>query len=97
MGSGLHYSQAMEPRILKIALFALVILTVAGMSVFPLEPGTGTYQAVNGPTTVFLGLRAALLLMLLLKAAASFASNSAVVAEEVRATVRSDRSCAMLC
>jgi hypothetical protein len=75
----------------------MVIVAVAGMSVFPLEPGTGSYQSVNGPTTVFQGLRAALLLLLLVKAAATVATRYGVSAEKVRVTARSDRSCTMLC
>ena len=87
----------MEPRLMKIALFSLVIIAVAGMSVFPLEPGSGSYQSVNGPTTVFQGLRAALLLLLLVKAGATVAMSYGVSAEMVRVTARSGRSCTMLC
>ena len=97
MGDGLHYSPVMEPRLVKIALFAMVMIAVAGMSVFPLEPGTGSYQSVNGPTTVFQGLRAALLLLLLVKAAATVAICCGVSAETVRIAASSGRSCTMLC
>jgi hypothetical protein len=90
-------SLVMDPRLQRIALAAMVIIAVVGMSVFPLEPGTGSYQSVNGPTTVFQGLRAALLLMLLVAAAATVATSHVVSAQRVRATDQSDRSCPMLC
>jgi len=84
-------------RFRKTALFALVIIAVATMSVFPLERGSGNYQSVNGPTTVFQEYRAALLLMLLVVAAANSATSSVVCVEKARGTDRSNRSCTMLC
>ena len=69
-------SNAMEPRILKIALVAMVILAVVSLSMFPKEHGTGSYQSVNGPTTVFAGLRAALLLALLAGAGAACSTRA---------------------
>jgi len=87
----------MEPRLLRIVLVALVIISVVGMSVAPMDHGTGSYQSVNGPTTVFESARAALLFMLMVMTAATVTLNRVVSAERVRATVQSDRSCTMLC
>ncbi|MDP9267151.1 MAG: hypothetical protein M3P27_02350 [Acidobacteriota bacterium] len=81
---------------MKVALFAMVIVAVACMSVFTVEPGTGSYQAVNGPTTVFQGLRAAMLVMLLVMAGATVVTSYGAHTGTVRAT-DSERSCTMLC
>ena len=87
----------MDSRSLKVAFVAMVILTVAAMSVSPLEPGTGSYQSVNGPTTIFQATRAAMLVMLLLAAVMRLAEVHPVPALEMRTTDLSDLSCTMLC
>jgi hypothetical protein len=96
MARGLQSIPVMEPRILKIALVAIVILAVVGLGLFPKEHGTGSYQSVNGPTTVFAGLRAALLLALILLGAGMAAMKyPASATDEVRTNGHSDRSCPM--
>jgi hypothetical protein len=93
MARGLHSTHPMEPRILKIALVAMVILAVVSLSLFPKEHGTGSYQSVNGPTTVFQGFRAALLLVLILLGAGMAAMEyPASATDVVRTNDRSGRS-----
>jgi hypothetical protein len=74
----------------------MVIVAVVSLSLFPREHGTGSYQSVNGPTTVFQGLRAALLLVLILLGAGMAAMKyPASATDEVRMNDHSDRSCPM--
>jgi hypothetical protein len=82
---------------LKLLLVALLIVGVVTLSVVPKDHGTGSYQSVNGPTTVFLGLRAAMLVMLLLASAMTTARSRPMQLAATRTADRSDLSCTMLC
>ena len=96
MARGLQLHTAMEPRLFKIALVAMVIVAVVGLSVFPKEHGTASYQSVNGPTTVFEAVRAALMLAAILMAAGTaIALHHTLATVRVRVTDHSDLSCPM--
>jgi hypothetical protein len=82
---------------LKLLVVGTLILGVLALSVFPTSHGTGSFQSVNGPTTVFQGLRAAMLVMLLLASAMTASRFRPLQAAAVHTADRSDRSCAMLC
>ncbi len=84
---------------LKTGFFVLLIASIALISIFPKAPGQGSFQSVNGPTTVFGAWRAALLLTAILLSAgltvhAPFHSTAGV---EASAHDPKDRSCTMLC
>jgi hypothetical protein len=82
---------------LKLLLVALLIVGVVALSVVPKDHGTGSFQTVNGPTTVFAGLRAAMLVMLLLAAAMAATRFRPSQTAAVRAMAGPNRSCTMLC
>ena len=50
-------------RLPKVILAWLMISAVVAMVLYPAASGSGSFQAVNGPTAVFQGLRAALLVL----------------------------------
>lgn len=86
----------MQPRILTIALVTMLILAVVTLSVNLKDHGTASYQAVNGPTTVFRAFREALLLAFLLLAAGVAVTKERVVAFTAEQTAdRSDLLCTM--
>ena len=99
MAVGLHYSPAVMSKWLKAGFFVVLIASIALISIFPKAPGQGSFQSVNGPTTVFDAWLAALLLTAILLGArlgvhAPFHSVSEV---EANAHDPKDRSCTMLC
>ena len=94
MARGLQLYVAMEPRLFKIALVAVVMIAVVGLSAFPKEHGTASYQSVNGPTTVFEAARAALLLASILMAAGSaMARHHMLAMKQARVTGHADPAC----
>ena len=95
---GLHYRGQMSKG-LKAGLFVVLVASIALISMFPKAPGQGSFQSVNGPTTVFDAWRAALMLTAILLSAgqvihALFHSFSGV---EAGAHDPKERSCTMLC
>jgi hypothetical protein len=84
---------------LKIGFFALLIVSIALMAGFPKAPGQGSFQSVNGPTTVFDAWRAALLVAaILLSAANAVTAPFHSLAEGPAGTHDpKERSCTMLC
>jgi hypothetical protein len=85
-------------RLLKTAFVVLLVSTVVLMSMFPKAPGEGSYQSVEGPTTVFTAWRAVILLTLILLAAAlTVGSHHGVPAQCLHTPDPSDLTCAMLC
>ena len=55
-------------RLPKIIFTLLTVFAVMAMVLWPAATGHGSFQAVNGPTTVFAALRSALLLSWLIVA-----------------------------
>ncbi len=53
-------------KAVKTAFVFWLAMSLLLMVVFPAHTGRGSFQAVNGPTTVFQAWRAAMLFMLLL-------------------------------
>ena len=98
MALGLHYYGQMS-KWLKTGFFVLLIASIALISMFPKAPGQGSFQSVNGPTTVFGAWRAALLLTAILLSAsrmvrAPFHSSSGI---QPGTHDPNERSCTMLC
>ncbi len=98
MALGLHYLVQMS-KWLKAGFFVVLIASVALISMFPHAHGQGSFQSVNGPTTVFDAWRAALLVTAILLSAglavhAPFHSTSGI---QAGSHDPKDRSCTMLC
>jgi hypothetical protein len=84
----------MGPKLFSIVLVGVAIVAVVALSVFPMQNGTGSYQSVNGPTTVFQAFRSALLLTMILLAAGAVTMHRWVPAVEIaRAAGRLDQFC----
>ena len=83
---------------LKTGLFVALIVSVALISMFPKAPGQGSFQSVNGPTTVFDAWRAALLLTAILLSALAIQVPFLSISEtQAGAHDPKERSCTMLC
>ena len=66
-------------RSLKSLVALAGIVTIVAMVLFPAAYGHGSFQAVNGPTTIFTSLRAALLILWLVVTLGSIVTARALM------------------
>ncbi len=83
---------------LKSFLAVAGIIAVLALTLFPAAHGQGSFQAVNGPTTVFQSLRAALLFLWLVVALGTTVTAQATALQSsVPLEQQSHQSSPLLC
>lgn len=83
---------------LQFVLAALLLFAVALMTVFPAATGTGSFQAVNGPTSVFQAWRAMMLIFAVLLAFASLQDGRVrLIAQVLETSDITNKTVPLLC